>query len=292
MIQALVIGDVIDDILVTPKDVVRFDTDTPASIRQQPGGSAANFACWLGSTGVSVEFVGRVGQGDALKHSAPLESFGVKASLQLDGELATGSIVVMVQGESRSFLTDRGANQRLDLNAITEFPAVTYLSGYTLFGSFPQEQFRSLIERAKAAGSMVVLDPGSAGFIADFGVKKFLDLVAGVDLITPSLEEGKLLTGEDRADVIAQALNTRFEKVALTLGAQGVEVCESGKSLRVEAIPADTVDATGAGDAFAAGLVAGILAGESLEVAARRGVKLGAIAVTIPGGRPLAKSSR
>ena len=286
MIQALVVGDVIDDILVAPQSEIRFDTDTPSSIGQSPGGSAANFACWLGFAGVKVEFIGRVGAEDVSKHAKPLESFGVKASLQQDDKLPTGSIVVLVQGESRSFLTDRGANQNLDLNAIRDFPAVTYLSGYTLFGNFPSQDFKSLIARAKSAGSLVVLDPGSAGFIADFGVKKFLDLIDGVDLIKPSLEEGKLLTGEDRAEVIAQALGTRFPKVALTLGAAGVEVFEAGISTRIQAIPADTIDATGAGDAFAAGLVSGILVGESLAVAAQRGVKLGAIAVTLKGGRP------
>ena len=58
MPKVLVVGDVIDDILVIPNSEIRLDTDTNSKIQQQPGGSAANFACWLASLGVETHFVG------------------------------------------------------------------------------------------------------------------------------------------------------------------------------------------------------------------------------------------
>lgn len=286
MPKALVVGDVIEDILVMPHSAIRADTDTPSTIRVSFGGSGANFACWLASEKVSVELVARVGESDRARVESDLRSYGVTPSLQFDQNLPTGSIVVLVEGQQRSFLTDRGANTKLDTAAINSFPELLYLSGYSLFGSIPEAEFTKLISKAKAAGSMVVLDPGSAGFINDFGVGKFLTATQGVDLITPSLEEGRILTGEDRPEVIAAALAERYKMVALTLGERGVVIAQGDSIHRIDAFAADLVDATGAGDAFAAGLVAKLMQGASFEDAARHGVRRGAVAVTLVGGRP------
>ncbi len=286
MAKALVVGDVIEDILVMPAGPIRPDTDTPSKIRVSYGGSAANFACWLASEGVAVDVVARVGFRDLESVETDLASYGVKPRLQIDRALPTGSIVVLVEGQQRSFLTDRGANAALDVDVITEFPEVLYLSGYSLFGSIPAAKFSALITRAKASGSMVVLDPGSAGFIHDFGVAKFLDATSGVDLIKPSLEEGRILTGEQRPEVIAAALSERYPMVALTLGDNGAVIANAGSVIRIDPVAADLVDATGAGDAFAAGLIAKLLAGEEFEAAASYASKKGAIAVTKVGGRP------
>ncbi len=286
MPKALVVGDVIEDILVMPHSAIRADTDTPSTIRVSFGGSGANFACWLASEKVEVELVARVGHSDKARVESDLQAYGVTPSLQFDQELPTGSIVVLVEGQQRSFLTDRGANTTLDTSAIKTFPELLYLSGYSLFGSISETEFAGLIASAKAAGSMVVLDPGSAGFINDFGVGKFLTVTQGVDLVTPSLEEGRILTGEDRPEVIAAALAERYPMVALTLGERGVVIAQGESVQRLDAFAADLVDATGAGDAFAAGLVAKLLAGSSFEDAAKHGVRRGAVAVTLVGGRP------
>lgn len=286
MAKALVIGDVIEDILVMPAGPIRPDTDTPSTIRVSFGGSAANFACWLASEGVSVDVVARVGFRDLESVVSDLAGYGVNPRLQIDRVSPTGSIVVLVEGQQRSFLTDRGANAALDVDVITEFPEVLYLSGYSLFGSIPAAKFSALIARAKASGSMVVLDPGSAGFIHDFGVAKFLDATSRVDLIKPSLEEGRILTGEQRPEVIAAALAERYPMVALTLGDKGAVIANDGSVIRIDPVAADLVDATGAGDAFAAGLIAKLLAGEEFEAAASYASKKGAIAVTKVGGRP------
>jgi len=53
--RIVVFGDVIDDIVVVPSGPIRPDTDTPSSIRNSPGGSAANAASWLGSAGAQVD---------------------------------------------------------------------------------------------------------------------------------------------------------------------------------------------------------------------------------------------
>ena len=285
--MVLVVGDVIDDILVRPKGPIRANTDVDSEIRVSPGGSAANFACWMASLNTKVNFVGRVAEGDVAKHAENLKSYGVKPQLQADSQLPTGSIVVLVEGEERTFLTDRGANKNLDVALIPEdlFGNLVYISGYSLL-SLSARVVKDLIARAHKLGAKVACDPGSAGFIEDFGVKRFLDALAGIDILLPNLEEGRLLSGEDRPELICGFLSERFETVALTMGNQGCAVQSGEEFFRVAATEAEVVDPTGAGDAFAAAFLAAMLSGKDIETSAAQGIRNGAIAVTLSGGRP------
>ena len=79
--RVLIVGDVIDDIVVTPLGKVTRDSDTTSHIRATPGGSAANQAAWLAVAGVSVRFVARVGAADVVRHRAELSAFGVDAGI-------------------------------------------------------------------------------------------------------------------------------------------------------------------------------------------------------------------
>jgi sugar/nucleoside kinase (ribokinase family) len=286
MPKILVVGDVIDDILVIPNGEIRLDTDTNSKIQQQPGGSAANFACWIASLGIETHFVGRVGKEDLERHSEILRTNRVIPHLQVDPELQTGRIVVLVQGQQRSFLTDRGANKNLDLQSIPDelFGDALYLSGYTVFDQSVQDM-QQLIKRAKARG-LVACDPGSAGYIADHSVHTFLASIAGVDLLLPSLEEGRILSAESRPEIVAALLGEWFPQVALTLGEDGVQLHSQQGAEHIAAIAADLVDATGAGDAFAASLIAETLKGKNFSKAAQAAVKFAAKAVTKLGGRP------
>ncbi|MEN9620784.1 MAG: hypothetical protein RL499_977, partial [Actinomycetota bacterium] len=117
--RVVVVGDVIDDIIVVPRGPIRTDTDTAASITRHPGGSACNTAAWLGWLGARVDLVGRVGTGDADRHASALRASGVDAHLSEDPTLPTGTIVIVVDGETRTMLTDRGANATLASTAVT-----------------------------------------------------------------------------------------------------------------------------------------------------------------------------
>lgn len=272
----LVVGDVIDDIVAVQQGPLRTDTDTAATIRQLPGGSAANTAAWLASLGAKVAFAGAVGAPDLIRHAAALP--GVEARL-VATNLPTGAIVVLVDGQQRSMLTSRGANAALDLGAV-ELDGFDHLhlTGHPLLQSTDGgAAFTALIRRAKDAGLTVSVDPGSAGFIADFGVERFLAAIAGTDLLLPSLDEGRLLTGlEDPGEIVA-ALD--FPVVVLTAGADGAYVPG-----HIPAVAADVVDPTGAGDAFAAGFLAAY--DGDAAAAARAAVVVAARAVAQVGARP------
>ncbi|MEP6480043.1 MAG: PfkB family carbohydrate kinase [Rhodoglobus sp.] len=280
----LVVGDVIDDVLVVLDRSIRVDTDTAASIRQVPGGSAANTAAWLASVGQHVTFIGAVGADDVIRVAAALP--GVEARL-LATPYPTGAIVVLVEGQHRSMLTSRGANAHLDLGAINlDGFDVLHLTGHPLLQSTDGgEAFTALIARANTAGLVVSLDPGSAGFLADFGPDRFLAAVDGVDVLLPGLDEAKLLTGLDDPTEIVRAL--QFDTVVLKLGRAGAVVGGLGaEPSAVPAVETEVVDPTGAGDAFAAGFLAAWMVDRDAVAAARAASTVAARAVASAGGRP------
>jgi sugar/nucleoside kinase (ribokinase family) len=290
--RVVVFGDVIDDVIATPSGTIRTDTDTPARIERRAGGSAANMAAWLAHAGTQVDFVGRVGVMDLERHSRILREAGVRPMLAADHVLTTGTIVIIVNGDQRNMLTERGANAALDPDSVSDSildgASALHFTGYSLFGRTDTSGFTRLIKRAKARGVHVSVDAGSAGFLADFGGSRFLDAIAGADLLFPSLDEGKELTGLSDPESIAVELARKFPLVALTLGAAGILVAGGGDPLVVDIVPAATVDPTGAGDAFCAGFLSEWILTSDRASAARAGARLAADAVGVIGGRPAA----
>lgn len=136
----------------------------------------------------------------------------------------------------------------------------------------------------------VSVDPASAGFLAALGPQRFLDAVAGVDVLLPNEDEARLLAGLPEPTGVARAaaeLSRRVPLVVVTRGAAGALIAERGRvTAEVAAEPALAVDSTGAGDAFTGGFLAARLEGADPAGAARAGCRAAALAVTRPGGRP------
>ncbi len=285
--RALVFGDLIDDIIVTPRGPIRPDTDTSSTIRSRPGGSAANTTAWMAAAGADVCFVGRCGAVDVDRHAAFLRAAGVDPHIAADTELPTGAIVVIVQGHERTMLTERGANARLSPDDVDVAGcALVHAVGYTLVEH--AAAFRALVERAHAAGARVSLNAGSVAAIDELGVDAFAAASAGVDILIATDAEAALLTGLPTADAAAGALARRHGVAAVTLGHDGVQVAaRDGLAAHVAAQLVTAIDPTGAGDAFTAGLLAALLRGADPITAATEGAALAAQAVTVVGGRPV-----
>jgi sugar/nucleoside kinase (ribokinase family) len=281
--KILVIGDVIEDLIVIPEETIRPNTDTRAQIQKSMGGQAANVAAWVSHKGSEVTFVGCVGSADVVKLEQDLKSQGIQGQLQTSAK-PTGSLVVLVDGPTRSMLTDRGANQDLDLEKVdpTGF-GVVYVSGYSLLGrSF--EQVSLFASKVKAAGALLVIDPGSYGFINDHGVDSFRELISLADITFPNQEEQDLLelSGTVRLNVVTSG----------HLGAKA-HIADGG-FIEVASISSKLVDPTGAGDAFCGGFLAQLvqepgfqeLPAEAVASALRAGAEAGSQAVSIMGARP------
>jgi sugar/nucleoside kinase (ribokinase family) len=95
-----------------------------------------------------------------------------------------------------------------------------------------------------------------------------------------------VLSAESRPEIVAALLGEWFPQVTLTLGAEGVQLQSAETNEHIPAFAADAIDVTGAGDAFAAKLIAELLSGKNLNMAAQAAVRFAAKAVTKLGGRP------
>lgn len=287
-------GDVIDDIVCAPSRPIRLDTDTPAVIRSRPGGSAANTAAWLGSIGADVSFVGVVGTGDAERHAVSLP--GVHVHLREHPDLSTGRVVIIIQGDRRDMLTDRGANAVLgpaDVpDELLRRTRLLHMTGHVLLNRDGTAGVRTLIGRCRAAGILVSVSPGSVGFIADLGPGRVVDAFAGADIVFAGYDDGALLAGSNDPVEIVRALNARFDVAILTRGSAGVTAIESGEIVDLSIQPRPIVDPTGAGDAFSAGFLDSWLTTWDLSRAVAAGAEVAARSVGMMGGRPPTSAPR
>ena len=294
MASIVILGDVINDILAKSNQELTQDSDTRATITVVPGGSAANTAAWLGAIGSDVNFVGKVGSQDAETHRQAFQKFGVKPYLAQSTEVATGSIVVVVDvAGNRTMFTDRGANLTLEADDVPmellQPGSHLHLTGYTFFEPEIREVAVEVMKRAKAAGMTVSLDPSSIAFIREIGAEQFLEMVAGVDVFFPNIDEARDFTGVEDAWQSAEILNQHFPLVVITMDAKGAIIKRSGENaIHVPSQRVNVVDTTGAGDSYSAGFLHHWLAGDSLEDAGNKAAQLASIAVSKMGARPVA----
>lgn len=287
----VVVGDVIDDVIVRPQRDIITDTDTPALIERHPGGSAANTAAWLGHIGADVHFFGQVGAADNERHTAELTRWGVKAHLESDPIRPTGTIIVIVEGEKRTMLTDRGANVIFDLDSVPDELIVIadylHFTGHSIIDEPKRESVVRLIERANRHGATVSIDPATAGFISDFGVGEFIRLAMGATILRPNEDEARVLSGVDDVRLASEKLTEHFPLVVTTCGRDGVWVAERGsESVHIDIDPVDVVDPTGAGDSFNAGLLAQLAHGANAVDSARAAALVAREQLTRVGARP------
>jgi ribokinase len=289
--RIVVVGDVMLDVVARLSGPVAVGSDSEASVSFGGGGSAANVAAWAAALGTPVSLACRVGDDDRGR-AAIAELRGVDVHATFDPERPTGTCVVLVEpGGERSMLPDAGANATLtaaDLPQRAFRPGGhLHLSGYTLLDPGPRAAGLAALAAARAAGCTVSVDPASIGPLAAYGVDRWLADTAAATLLLPNADEARLLTGcTDPADA-ARALADRHPIVAVTLGAEGALWATRDELVHRPAHDTVVVDTTGAGDAFAAGLLAAWLQTPDVDPAAAldAGLARAAAVVRRPGAR-------
>jgi ribokinase len=291
----VVLGDVMVDVVARLAGPVAVGSDSEASVSFGGGGSAANVAAWLAFAGVErPALVGRIGRDARGAEAAEeLRAGGVDARLALDDGHPTGTCVVLVApGGERSMLPDPGANLALtpaDLpDSLLGRGGHLHVSGYSLVRSGPRPAARAAIERARAAGMTVSVDPSSAALLNP----DFLSHADGATLLLPNVDEAAALTGLSDLGAAARSLASRFPEVVVKLGEEGALWTNGSdeEHAAAAALPGRVVDTTGAGDAFAAGLLAARAGGASPAEALTAACALAARAVITPGARPPARA--
>lgn len=289
MSRIVVLGDVMVDVVVRLSEPLARGSDAPATIRFHGGGSAANTAAWLAAAGAEPVMVGAVGDDERGREArGALMAAGVDARLIVDPDLPTGTCLVLVSPDGeRTMAPDAGANDSLDQDDLAGEVLAEgdhlHVSGYSLLRAGSRAAASGAIQRALRGGLSVSVDPSSSALLTP----DFLDWSDGAGLLLPNASEAHALTGDSDPERAARTLAERFGEVVVTLGPAGALWTDGDEVLRAAAAPVDeVVDSTGAGDAFAAGLLAARVAGMSTAEALAAGCKLAARAVSQTGARP------
>jgi ribokinase len=289
---AVVIGDVMVDVVVIPIGPFNRGSDTPSRVVVSPGGSAANQAVALAAAGAVTHLVAAVGDDEFGRAAATaLAATAVHAHLQVCPGQRTGVVVALIDASGeRSMLTDRGANLALGTDALD--PALfgagrhLHLSGYVLLDEATRPVGLAALELAAAAGMTRSVDPCSAGPLAAVGADAFLSWTGGIEWCCANLDEGRALTGARHPDDVLAALRSYYRETVVTLGPEGALLSGPGtERLYCSADHVEVADTTGAGDAFTGTFLAGRLSGDGPEQALRAGLAAAARVVAEPGAR-------
>jgi sugar/nucleoside kinase (ribokinase family) len=285
-VRIVSVGDLMVDVLATLPGPLAVGSDTPAAISYVGGGAAANLAAWAVVTGARATFVGRVGA-DALGRQAvtDLAAAGVDVRVATDSALPTGTCIVLVDpAGQRTMVPAAGANASgVEPPALPATADWLCMSGYALLRPATRSWAVAMLAAARERGWSIAVDAASAAPLAEYGAAAFLDLIGTSGVLLANEDEALVLAGNDDPSVAVTALASQVGAAVVKRGAAGVVWSAGGEPVAVPAVPADVVDTTGAGDAFAAGFLA---AGGSGPDALRAGVALAARAVGQVGARP------
>jgi sugar/nucleoside kinase (ribokinase family) len=294
-LDLLVVGDCNPDVLVLGGDVTPAfgqQEKLVASISLVVGGSAAITAVAAARLGLRVALAAAIGDDPAGSFMlAQLSSAGVETSLVLIRPgMPTGMTVALARGGDRAILTATGAITTL---TAADVPACfvqrarhLHVSSYFLLAETLGPGLPALFAAARAAGATTSIDTNwdPAGRWGDPNLHAAL---AQADLLLPNEEEVQRLSGRPTVAAAVAALTNAGPAVVVKQGPRGA-LCADGRQVRLvsppEGPPGEFVDATGAGDCFNAGLVAGLCQGLDLPGAVALGCAVGAASTRGAGG--------
>jgi sugar/nucleoside kinase (ribokinase family) len=283
------LGILVADVIARPVDELPHGTvSLMEEVTLHGGGCALNTATGLARLGLSVGIVGKIGDdpfGDfviALLEERGLETEGVLR----DPAVPTSATVVLVdRAGERSFLHLPGANgtlaaEELELKSVLAGRAL-HVAGALVMAALDGAPTAALLEEAQRRGVYTSLD---TVYDATGRWARVEPCLPHLDLLTASLAEAQGISGEfDSPDVAAWFRDRGVAEVAVKLGPDGCYIAGAEFEGEVPAVPVRAVDGTGAGDAFAAGMIFGRLAGWPLVDAARLANAAGALATTAVG---------
>lgn len=288
-LDVVCLGILVVDLIARPVEGLpaRGTLEIVDEISMRGGGSALNTASALVRLGLRAGAAGKVGAdpfGEFLLGLAHERGIDRRCVL-VDRAVPTSATVVLVDGEGeRTFLHLPGANGRLraeELDRELLFSGqALHLAGALVLDHLDGEPAAEILAEARCRGLQTSLDT----IFASGRWERVLPSLPYADLFTPGLREAQAITGEDDPARAASWLRNRgVNEVIVTMGPAGCYAAGPDFEGRVAPPPVEAVDGTGAGDAFAAGLIYSKLAGWPFEQGVRFASAVGALATTAVG---------
>jgi 2-dehydro-3-deoxygluconokinase len=268
------------------------------TFRRHIAGAESNLATGLSRLGHTAGWFSRVGDDEFGRAVVfRIRGEGVDTSRVIrDAEAPTG-LVVRERREAgpidqvyyrRGSAASRMTPADLDADYLKD-ARFLHLTGITpALSASCRETVFAAAEIARAAGVKVVFDPNYRSKLWSPSEARpvMRDLAARCDLLLPGRDEAELMTGESDPATAARQLSALGPSmVVVKLGAEGaLGLAREGDIARAPGTPLErVVDPVGAGDAFAAGYLAGLLRGLDTNAALRLANRCGAFAMLSPG---------
>lgn len=262
-----------------------------APVSTASGGSAANTMIALARCGGLARYACQVGNDDWGKYYRDdLERAGVATSPIAHRPGTTGQCLVFVTPDAdRTMNTFLGVSGSLGPEQVEpdviRMSQYIYLEGYLLSSESGFEACRQAQEWARGEDAQISLTLSDPTIVELFG-DRFSELISsGVDLLFCNEDEARALTGATDRTTATAAIADMVCAACVTCGADGAIVTGPAGGIRVPGYAVDAVDTTGAGDAFAGGVLYGATHGLALPEAAAVGGYAAAHVVSSYGPR-------
>ena len=235
----------------------------PFTYHANPGGAVANVMAMMARLGSKTAFIGKIGDDDFGHLLAErLQTFGVDTTSLVWSKKypTTLAIVQMRLDGDREYLfyRKRSADVMLKSDQVDDDKILNTRLFHFGSLSLSDEPSRSAtlmsLEFAKERGCLVSFDPNYRSFLWDSpesAISEILAVMPQVDIVKLSLNELRLITGENEADVAARTLLSLGPKLILvTMGPAGSTYYTTELQGLVATPEVEVVDTVGAGDAF------------------------------------------
>lgn len=262
-----------------------WSTLKKTGVKYVPGGSAANTITCTAIFGMKSGYIGKIGNdelGNLFKST--MEQYGINTKM-LYGSKSSGRCMVFITGANaeRTFADYMGSALEMGPEDLKE----EYFKGYDYFhieGYLVQNQelISKAVRLAKKAGCIISIDMASYNVVESN--KAFLhNLVEKyVDIVFANETEARSFMGKEPKEAL-EALSELCKIAVVKVGKDGSWVKKGSEQYYIEAFPADTIDATGAGDTYAAGFLYAHSLGLPLKVCGEIGSIIAAKVVEVIG---------
>lgn len=260
MKKILCIGELLIDFFTTHTEVSIIEAK---SFQKQAGGAPANVAATIAMLGGQAHFCGKVGD-DAFGHflKQTLEQAGVHTDqLIMDSSAPTTLAFVSRQKDGeRDFIFNRGADELLsvedlELQQLMTMDMIHFGSATALLSEPFSKTYEQLMQTLHLQNYFISFDPNYRADLwkgdSDLFIHKCEPFIEAADFIKMSDEELLLFARTENFEQAIEWLTQFNDKtIAITQGASGTMLIQDGQITNVPAFPVNSIDTTGAGDAF------------------------------------------
>jgi 2-dehydro-3-deoxygluconokinase len=264
--------------------------ETAGYFHASVGGAELNCAIGLARLGYRVSWISRLGDdpfGQKILKTARGEGVDVhRVRLTVDGPTGLMFKEVRPGSASRVFYYRKlSPAAALEIDQFVDLQAqILFVTGITpALSPHNRELTIAVVDQFRAAGALIVFDPNMRFRLWSQAEARtvLLELAQRSDVLLPSLVDAEMLCGKDNLETMVDRLRELGpQRIAIKLGEQGVFFADEKNRAHLPCFPVAEIDPVGAGDAFCAGVISGLLDNVSFTEAVRRGAALGAFSVS------------